>query len=373
MSQKHVVNMLAVAIQADVPILLVGAPGTGKTSSIAAVCAALDAYLEVVILTLKEPPEIAGMPVLMDGELRYAPPAWARRADAVAHKGQLAVVAFDELTCASASQQAAGLRVVNERWVGELKLHSNVRMVMAANPPEQAAGGSDLTAPMANRIAHFDWPADSVLWCDGMISGWPQPRVPVLPRGWEALTAVTSAALAAYIRKQPHRLLSFPEKIAETSHAWPSPRTWSMGARLMAAVEAAGLGEEDRLMALAGCVGRGQAIEFLSWLRNLDLPDPEEQLKDPDKFKLPARGDQQAVLMAAIAACVVRDPSGGRFAAGWRCCARAAKQGGADVAGPAARALAMLMSAQKELVPPLKDVEAFAPLLQRAGLWGKPS
>ena len=93
----------------------------------------------------------------------------------------------------------------------------------------------------------------------------------------------------------------------------------------------------------------------------------------PEKFKLPPRGDQQAALLAAIAACVVRQPTPARFNAGWRCCALAAKQGGADVAGPAARALAKLMETHETLIPPLKDIDTFEPLLQRAGMWGKAS
>ena len=372
MNQKHIINMLAVAIQADVPIYIVGPPGAGKTANTVAVAAALDAHLEVNILSQKEPTDIAGMPVLIEDELRYAPPAWARRAHAAASAGRLAIIFNDEFTWAPPAVQAAALRVVHERWCGELHFHPNVRMVMAANSPEQG-GGYDLTAPMANRMAHFDWAVDTLAWCDGMTAGWPVPDVPWLPKGWESSVGVTSAVLATYLRKQPHRLMSFPENASEQGRAWPSPRTWSLGARLMAATEAGGLGEDDRLMALSGCVGHGQAVEFLAWLRDLDLPDPEEQLAQPDKFKLPARGDQQAALLAAIAACVIRDPSGDRFAAGWRCCARAAKQGGADVAGPAARALSELMIKRKDLVPPYKDVETFAPLLQRAGLWGKVS
>src|SRR3990167_5997408 len=87
----------------------------------------VDAHIEVNILSQKEPTDIAGMPVLIDGELRYAPPAWARRAQKVAESGRLAIVFNDEFTWAPPAVQAASLRVINERWVGELKLHAHVR------------------------------------------------------------------------------------------------------------------------------------------------------------------------------------------------------------------------------------------------------
>jgi len=34
--------------------------------------------------------------------------------------------------------------------------------------------------------------------------------------------------------------------------------------------------------------GEGAGIEFLSWLANMDLPDPESVLADPDGFDLPS-------------------------------------------------------------------------------------
>jgi len=148
-NQKNVINMMAIAIQADVPFYMVGPPGAGKTANANAIARALDAHLEVNILSQKEPTDIAGMPVLIDGELRYAPPAWARRAQKVAESGRLAIVFNDEFTWAPPAVQAASLRVINERWVGELELHANVRMLLAANPPDQG-GGYDLMPPMAN-------------------------------------------------------------------------------------------------------------------------------------------------------------------------------------------------------------------------------
>ena len=43
------------------------------------------------------------------------------------------------------------LRVVLERTVGDLTLPHDVAIVAAANPPEQAADGWDLSPPLANR------------------------------------------------------------------------------------------------------------------------------------------------------------------------------------------------------------------------------
>ena len=47
--------------------------------------------------------------------------------------------------------RAALLRVVLERVVGDLELPNRAAIVAAANPPEQAAGGWDLSATISRR------------------------------------------------------------------------------------------------------------------------------------------------------------------------------------------------------------------------------
>ena len=63
--------------------------------------------------------------------------------------------------------QAALLRVVLERVVGDLELPADVAVVAAANPPEQAADGWDLSAPLANRFCHLEWIADAPGFAQG--------------------------------------------------------------------------------------------------------------------------------------------------------------------------------------------------------------
>src|SRR5205823_11964182 len=65
------------------------------------------------------------------------------------------------ISTAPPAVQAAMLRIVLERVVGDLELPPGVRVVAAANPPEQAADGWDLAPPLANRLVHLDWPVDA--------------------------------------------------------------------------------------------------------------------------------------------------------------------------------------------------------------------
>jgi MoxR-like ATPase len=359
---------LGVAISARVPVLLWGLPGTGKTSAIRALAQAAGWPCETVISSIREPSDFAGLPIVVtepgamgDGaRVDFAPPRWATRLSAAGH----GVVFFDEISTAPPAVQAALLRVVLERTVGDLVLPDDVSVVAAANPPEQAADGWDLSPPLANRFCHLDWPLDARVMAAGFVGGWPTPPPPHLPAGWLGRVPVTRSWVAGFITVRPELALSVPDETAAAGRAWPSPRSWDMAARLLAAAEAADADDRIASLLIRGCVGPGPGIEFLTWLIEADLPDPEAVLADPDSFVLPERGDRAYAALSSIAAAVAADPGHGRWERGWRAFGRAGASA-PDVAAAAARTLARCRPPGAP-VPP--EVAAFAPLLRDAGL-----
>ena len=353
---------LSIAIQAGVPTLAWGPPGVGKTATVTAVAEALALPVEVVLASIREPSDFAGLPVVRETGVKLEPPAWARRL-AAAGRG---VLFFDEVSTAPPAVQAALLRVVLDRVVGDLPLPAGVAVVAAANPPEQAAGGWDLSAPLANRFCHLAWELDVHAWVDGMIQGWPAPAILRLPEGWEAAIPAARALVAAFIRHRPHLLIQVPRSEEHAGRAWPSPRSWEMAARLLAAADAAQAGEDISASLVAGCVGEGAGLEFLAWRRALDLPDPEEILARPGQFQLPARGDQAFAVLTAVVSAAVAKLTKECWLAAWQVLARAAEQGGKDVAAAAAKALAA--ARRPDLPLPQKELREFIPLLQRGGL-----
>jgi len=356
------VKALAISIQARVPTLVWGPPGTGKSSTILMLGRSLDIPVEVVIASIREPADFSGLPIVDDGEVRMAPPAWARR---LAQAGR-GILFLDEISTAPPAVQAALLRVVLDRVVGDLPLPAGVAVVAAANPPEQAAGGWDLAAPLANRFCHLQWRLDAAAWADGMVQGWPAPAVPRLPDNWEAGIPAARALVASFIRSRPHLLLQVPREEAAAGRAWSSPRTWDMAARLLAAAQAAGADEDAVAELVAGCVGEGPALEFLGWRRSLDLQDPEQLLANPASYRHPARGDQVYATLAAVVAAVVARPTQERWRAAWEIIARAVQAGAPDMAAAAARALAGVRQSNWSL--PVESIRSLAPILRAAGL-----
>jgi hypothetical protein len=113
-----------------------------------------------------------------------------------------------------------------------------------------------------------------------------------------------------------------------------------------------------------GAVGDGAGIEFLSWLANMDLPDPEAVLRDPEGFDLPERSDRAFAVITAVAAVAIAHGDTESWSAAWRVVARIADHA-PDVAALAARTLAGARPAGAELP---SDLLKMAPVLRAAGL-----
>jgi hypothetical protein len=351
---------LGVAVAARVPVLLWGAPGTGKTSALRQMADAMGWPCEVVIASIREPSDFAGLPVVIEGGVHFAPPTWARR---LAEEGR-GLLFLDELSTAPPAVQAALLRVVLERVVGDLPLPDDVAVVAAANPPEQAADGWDLSPPLANRFCHLDWDVDARGFASGIAAGFAAPPVPDLNAGWEERLPISNGLVAAFAMVRPALVCAPPTDRAAAGRGWPSPRSWEMAARLQTAALAAGVSEEARFALVTGSVGEGPGVEFLTWLSEMDLPDPEAVLADPAAFVMPERGDRAYAVLSSVAGAVAADPTPARWDAGWRVVVRAAERA-PDVAAMAARVLA---KCRPPGASPPTEIKAFLPLLRDAGM-----
>jgi hypothetical protein len=362
--QRVVVEALALAVWLKKPVLLWGGPGTGKTAVVQGIGRALGQRVETVIASLREPADFAGLPVVAaDGSVRLAAPSWAARL-ASDNSG---ILFLDEVTTAPPSVQAALLRVVLERVVGDLALPPGVAVVAAANPPELATGGWDLAAPLANRFCHLDWPVDANRYVESLVAGWPLPDVHAAESSPPPhAVARLAGPLAGFLRSRPGLIHAVPTEATTAGRAWPSPRSWDMARDLWAAAEHVGAGDDVVLALIAGCVGPGPARELLTWVQEADLPDPEDVLADPARFRLPERGDRQFAVLSAVTAAVAANPTVERWEAAFVVIEQVVTRGAPDVAAIAARTLAEHAPAGLQTLPPA--MVALAPVLANAGL-----
>ncbi len=101
--------------------------------------------------------------------------------------------------------------------------------------------------------------------------------------------------------------LAPPDDPVRRSGPWPSGRTWYLASRFLAAIEAVSPG--NRLLqgaALAGLIG-DQALPFLEYAEQLNLPDPEDILKDPRSLVLPDRTDRAYAICYSLVGAVLNN------------------------------------------------------------------
>ena len=155
----------------------------------------------------------------------------------------------------------------------------------------------------SNRFVHFDCQLLAEQWCKGMLEGWPQRKVPVLPADWKArFYPATRALIAGYIRARGTEVQLLPKDETQAGRAWPSGRSWDMAAICLAGARSVNANFETEVELIKGCVGPGPALGFSEWFTKANLPDPEMLLKDPLKCKLPEQVD---ILLVVFASCLL--------------------------------------------------------------------
>ncbi|MFJ1864339.1 AAA family ATPase [Streptomyces sp. NPDC088097] len=334
---------LALAVAADLPVLLWGEPGIGKTAALTQLAASLDLPLTTVIASVHEPSDFSGLPIIGDDPAEkgvpMAPPDWAVR---LVRAGR-GLLFLDELSTAPPAVQAALLRLVLERRVGALRLPPDVRIVAAANPRSSAADGWELSPPLANRFVHLQWTHDHEVVVRGLGGTWPEATLPHLDRDkLPEAVAFARRAVCGLLSARPALVHRLPSGETRRGGPWPSPRSWDMALSLVAFATAAGSSRAVLSELVRGTVGDGPGLELLATLDRMDLPDPETLLADPAGAELPARGDLRQAVLDGVVAAVRARPEKSRWDAAWELLVRALDTGAPDLVVVPATTLASL-------------------------------
>ena len=357
-------SALAVALSAGVPVLLWGGPGVGKTSVVEQIARHHGWHLETVIASICDPTDFKGMPRDAGDRTVFSPPEWAIRT-AEAGGG---VVFLDEISTAPPSVQAALLRPVLTGIVGDLELPSGTRFVAAANPPSQAADGWDLSAPLANRFVHLAWETPAAVVAAGFVYGFGTISVPdVHEEAAHDAVGTAMRSVGAFLSARSDLCHKLPDRSAERGMAWPSPRSWETGARLLGFATAAHAKAGVRQKLLAGSVGLSAAREYLAWERALDLPDVEAALADGGSIDLPSTPDKIVAVCGSLAAAVLSDPTAVRCEAAVNgVLVAVADAGHIDLATVALRRIASAVGSSGAVMTP-EAVRHFGSLLAKMG------
>jgi hypothetical protein len=368
-------KVICALVQTEKPIILLGEPGTGKTAFINALMNAAKRVLRELIGSRLDPTDVAGIPGrVVDPETGIAEtipsrPWFIRQAQEDAAKGIATCIFWDEFSNTSRATQGSILTGLWGGRFGIYELPAGTWQMLAANPPDCAADGIDFAAPTSNRLYHIQWKPSVADWAKGAREGWPTPTFYWVDKDKAAVARkVWVNLITSFCEARPAQAQKLPDTEVGRSGAWPSMRTWEeYGADALAHLDAlacefaAGEKRECQLTMLAAAVGDAAALEFFGWYDNLDLPKPEDLIKNPKSFKPSGRNDVNFVALTSVAQYVAEAPTADNFTRGWEVMFVAANAGLVDVASTAARELARL----KQKNPTLPKVDVFlAPFIK---------
>jgi hypothetical protein len=277
-------GILRRTVPAALPVLLVGAPGVGKTAIVTALAGELGCPLVVSHPVTADPTDYRGLPWMVDGHASFLPIGdLARLAEL---DGQRAIWLIDDLGQALGATQAAVMQLVHRdgRALNGFKLPDGVAVVACSNRAQDRAGVGTFLAPLVGRFT-------TVLTIE------PEPVSFV---NWAIRQGGFNPLVASFIRWKPEYLLD-QNRPEHSLQQLCSPRTWEHVSRLLDL----GYSSAELIEPIKGAITPAVAIEFLAYLQVYNsLPNADLVRADPEHTPLPASLDATyatAVHLAAAA------------------------------------------------------------------------
>jgi hypothetical protein len=272
-------NVLPVAIQNNMNILLKGAPGVGKSDVICDIVKQMGFDIMIQHPVVSNPIDFKGLPVsgVVDEKLTadFIPYGDLQK---MMETNKDLVVLFDDLGQAPISVQAAVMQIILAREINGKKISNKVRFIAATNDKTDNAGVSGLITPLLSRFAGiFSIEIDSEAWIN-----------------W-ALGNNMPHELIAYIKAKPSMLSTFDPKNKNIQN-FACPRTI---ANLGRWINNGVINHE----VWSGAVGEIFATEFMAFYKICKsiATLPAEIIKNPHSAEIPNKPDVLYFVLTALA------------------------------------------------------------------------
>ena len=273
MRPSEVVTMLKLAFQSQVPIMMWGSPGIGKSDMVRQVAEELDMQVEDVRMSQLSSVDLRGIPSVVDGTTVWNTPDFLPK-----DPQSRGVLFLDELVSAKSDVMAAGYQLVLDRQLGNYKLPDGWVVCAAGNRIQDRGLTNQMPTPLKNRFMHIDVEVNTDDWC-----------------AWALVNEIDTNVLA-FIRYRPTLLNEFDvgddekrKKEAASrmkdANAFATPRSWSFLNRLLQVK----VPSEIEYAAYSAVVGEGPAAEFIAFLKYArSMPSLESILMNPKTAEVPS-------------------------------------------------------------------------------------
>lgn len=273
-------NELRANARANIPTMVWGPPGIGKSQIAYQVADQLNAKLFELRANLFDPVDVRGglkVVEMEDGtyKTRYGVPEDYPDSD---YTGNV-VLLVDELPNAPKATQNALLQLILDKKIGTYTLPAGTAIIAAGNRSIDRAAVHEMPTPVKNRFAHYEIEANIDDWC-----------------AW-AMQNNISPTITSFLRYRPTMLHNLDSR----ENAFPTPRAWEMVNRKLPFI---GGNADDEFYGVASIIGDGPAGEFIAFKQTADkMPDLDQIVRSPYNTTVP---DDPSVLFAVSGALASR-------------------------------------------------------------------
>lgn len=205
---EGVIDLLEVAYRTRRPVLLEGPTGIGKSQVAAEFAARQGLQFKVLDLSLLEPPDLVGLPVIRDGRTYYASPSELPTSGA-------GILMLEELNRAEVPVMQPALQLLSARRLHAYELPPDWMCVAAVNPEDDEYQVNHLDAALRSRFLQLEVCADREVWL-----------------GWAARTNV-------------HPVIQHVVREHVDAFDEASPRSWTYASDILHALRPEELGQES--------------------------------------------------------------------------------------------------------------------------------
>jgi len=238
-----VIELLSLAYRADVPALLVGSHGLGKSEITAAAAAALGIDCISRDLSLMEPPDLVGLPRIEGGATTFLPPEFLPR-----ETGRGGFLLIEEINRAPRYMQACCLELLTSRRLNSYVLPAGWLPVACINPKLDGYHVDLLDAALMSRFLRIDVCATLDSW-----------------RPWAQRNGI-HPKIVEYVSTVPGAL--------DESMGGVNPRSWTYASRTLVAAGCDLLerSPDTLVTALNGLIGPVHTTAFMRLLLGTEQP-----------------------------------------------------------------------------------------------------
>ena len=269
---SQLVTELRANARANIPTMIWGPPGIGKSQIVYQTAEALNAKLFELRANLFDPVDVrGGLKVVeqQDGtyKTKYGIPEDYPESD---YTGNV-VLLVDELPNAPKATQNALLQLILDKKIGTYTLPPGTAIVAAGNRSIDRAAVHEMPTPVKNRFAHYEVEPNVDDWA-----------------AW-AIRKGINPTIISFVRYRPTLLHSLDSR----ENAVPTGRAWEMVDRKLPYM---GGTPDDEFYGVASIIGDGPAGEFIAFKQTADkMPDLDKIISSPHSVNVP---DDPSILFA---------------------------------------------------------------------------